>query len=101
MELGKCDSINCAKHGPEKPCYDGMSAVERQVSKEVFVKERKKNLDASRHTMLRETEIHHNESMAAIIFTGNLLPMLCTMDQVHREQLRIGLTFPNQEIILL
>ncbi len=100
-KLGKCASTNRVKHGQEMPCYDGMSAVERQVSKEVFVKERKKHLDASRHAMLREAEIHHNESTVAIIFTGNLSPTLRMMDQVRREQLRIGLTFPNQEIILL
>ena len=98
---GKRASLNRAKHGPEMPCYDGMSAAERQVSEEVFVKQRKKHLDASRHAMLREAEIHHNESTATIIFTGNLSPTLRTMDQVRRERLRVGLTFPNQEIILL
>ncbi len=100
-KLGKHASLNHLKHGPEMPCYDGMSAAERQVSEEVFVKQRKKHLDASRHAMLRETKIHHNESTATIIFTGNLLPMLRTMDQVHREQFFIGITFPNQEFILL
>ena len=98
---GKRASLNRLKHGPEMPCYSGMSAAERQVSKEVFVKQRKKHIDASRHTMLREAEIHHNESTATIIFTGNLSPTLRTMDQVRRERLCIGLTFPNQEIILL
>jgi hypothetical protein len=82
---GKRASLNRLKHGPEMPCYNGMSAAERQVSKEVFVKQRKKHLDASRHAMLREVEIHHNESTATIIFTGNLSPTLRTMDQVCRE----------------
>ncbi len=100
-KLGKHASLNRLKHGPEMPCYDGMSAAERQVSEEVFVKQRKKHLDASWHAMLREAEIHHNESTVTIIFTGNLSPTLRTMDQVRRERLRIGLTFPNQEIILL
>ena len=89
-KLGKRASLN-----------RGMSAAERQVSEEVFVKQRKKHLDASRHAMLREAEIHHNESTATIIFTGNLSPTLRTMDQVRRERLRIGLTFPNREFILL
>jgi hypothetical protein len=75
---------NHVKHGPEMP-----------------LNERKKHLDASRHAMLREAEIHNNESTAAIIFTGNLSPTLRTMDQVRRERLRIGLTFPNRETILL
>ena len=73
----------------------------RRFPEDGSVKERKKRQDASRHALLREAEIHHNESTATITFTGNLSPTLRTMDQVRRERLRVGLTFPNREIILL
>ena len=51
---------------------------------------------------LSVAEMHHNKSTAAIVFKCNLvLPTLLTMDQVRKEQLRVGLTFLSCKINLL
>ncbi len=91
----------CVKDGPWKPCYGGMSSVERQVTEDELTKKRKRHLNVSWHVRLCVMEVHHNESTATVLFTCNLSPMLHTIDQVRCEQLRVGLTFPYCKYILL
>ena len=86
----------------EEPCHNGMFAAKRSLTGAAFLKERKKYIDITRHERLKNAERskwNANEDIAGL--SGNLSPTLRPMDEVCKDRLSVGLTFPNCDIINL
>jgi hypothetical protein len=86
------------KGGPQEPSYEGMMAGKERTAREEYQNKRKKWRDQTRSKKLqakKTTDFNDDD------FTGNLSPTLRTMSDVCAAHLKIGHSFPDQDLVLL